>query len=433
MNYKNILLITLPFIALANMFLGIIPLMLFVFILLGIQFLCLNKYESSFLLLMFANVFGIFFFIYGIRGIGSVLFIIALFVFLKEEQKIFNRIIDYSRPLIAILIFLGLSVLFTSGGDYAGEKFSRTCLSALFTVVPYALFFYRIEKFNLSKLALMVCAYGFFTFAVGVEYLDLPRINNIFDLGYFRVQMSLLSNRDGDVGFNYQTIGFYGCFAMSLLGFYNNPTVTGHKRIKAIIYFLSSLVVLYSGSRQSILAWLILIVILITKGKVFSTRIIVAGTILLLLWQWFQSLNIWLLTDLQEADNVIQGAGRDKLIETGIDQFLSAPFFGVGYGRFLWKNGYGDYPHNFFVELLCECGIIGTLIILSIPLYYFFHRILHLQISHEKMVGAACIIIPYIIRAMVSADMSWNIEFFAILFMVPFLNYHQRNYNRLKI
>lgn len=423
MNIKKFLLILLSVFALVNMFTGWISLIVFVFILLGIQFCCLNKYESSFLILLFANVFGVFFFIYGVRGIGSILFLTALLIFLKEEKSILKRIASYSAPLVLILCYFGLSALFTTGGNYAGEKFFRTCTSAMFTVVPFALFFYKIEKFNLSKLALMVCAYGFFTFSVGVEYLGLPRISNIFDLGYFRIQMAFAQNSGAEVGFNYQNIGFYGCFALSLMGFFKNPTVRTDRIIKTSIYLLSSLVVLYSGSRQSIFAWLILIAIIATKGKVFSLRIIIACSILFVILQWFQSLDLWLFTDLQNANNILEGSQRDKLIEAGMSQFYSSPIWGVGYGRFRWEYGYGAYPHNFMVELLSECGIVGTTIILIIPIYFFFHNILKVHIGKENMVGVLCIIIPYIIRALVSADMSSNIEFFAILFMVPFLKH----------
>lgn len=430
MDYKQTILILLPVFALYNLFTGAVPLLAFAIILLSIQFYCLNKFESAFLFLMFASVFGVFFFIYGIRGVGTILFLFSLIIFLREEKVIYSEILKCCIPLIAILLFFTISVFISSGGDYATDKLSQTYLSAVYTVVPISLFFYKIEKFNLIKLALMIITYGLFTYSVGIEYLNIPRIGDILDVGYFRIHMGDTTMQDNNiVSFNYQRIGFYGCFALSLLGFYDNPTIKDNSKLKLVIVVLSSLVVLYSGSRQSILAWIILILIIYAKGKIFTPKIIIASVFVFAVFEWFKTLDIWIFSSLFEADNILEGAQRDQQIEAGLNQFKSSPILGIGYGRFLWQGGYGNYPHNFLVELLCECGIIGTLYILMIPIVYFFRVILVCDISRENLVGVSCLILPYIIRALVSSDMSYNIETFAILFMIPLIRNNYQNNN----
>lgn len=59
--------------------------------------------------------------------------------------------------------------------------------------------------------------------------------------------------------------------------------------------------------------------------------------------------------------------GRNIVYEYAIEYFKSSPLFGLGIGgfekRFFLDYGSDSYPHQYFLQILCEFGITGTIII----------------------------------------------------------------------
>lgn len=60
-------------------------------------------------------------------------------------------------------------------------------------------------------------------------------------------------------------------------------------------------------------------------------------------------------------------SGRDYLWAQAIQLYRSSPLVGIGIGRF--SQIYGTMVHNVFLQMLCECGIVGFLIMI-IPMFY---------------------------------------------------------------
>jgi O-antigen ligase len=60
-------------------------------------------------------------------------------------------------------------------------------------------------------------------------------------------------------------------------------------------------------------------------------------------------------------DNYQLEGGRRQHLHRGLQLFDEHPIFGVGAGWYGWYVGKGetDYPHNAFIEALCEFGILG--------------------------------------------------------------------------
>ena len=67
------------------------------------------------------------------------------------------------------------------------------------------------------------------------------------------------------------------------------------------------------------------------------------------------------------ASENLQIGSRGTLFKLSIKEFLKEPVFGMGASGYMLK--YGLYPHNVILELLCETGLVGTLVLMPILLY----------------------------------------------------------------
>lgn len=62
----------------------------------------------------------------------------------------------------------------------------------------------------------------------------------------------------------------------------------------------------------------------------------------------------------------LKSYSRPVLFEAAFNEFLSNPIFGGGF--YYFTNKYNIYPHNAVLELLCDTGIVGTVIFVTIIL-----------------------------------------------------------------
>lgn len=65
-----------------------------------------------------------------------------------------------------------------------------------------------------------------------------------------------------------------------------------------------------------------------------------------------------------ELDPGFRVSDRASIYKLAVAEFLRSPISGMGPGAFEAK--YGVYPHNIFLEMLCETGVCGTLPLLAL-------------------------------------------------------------------
>ena len=93
-------------------------------------------------------------------------------------------------------------------------------------------------------------------------------------------------------------------------------------------------------------------------------------------------------------------SNRDTLLMAGLALWSDHPLWGGGLGRFAELNTL-SYPHNIFVELLAETGVVGTLLVL-LPVVFLLAFIRQHWAAVDKR-GVAVFTV-YLVAAQVSGD-----------------------------
>lgn len=185
------------------------------------------------------------------------------------------------------------------------------------------------------------------------------------------------------------------------------------KRINILkkIYFIISFAIhlsgaIFSGARGSMIVIILgAIILLFLKYNIKRFLDIILKSVLLL----FLSFNLLLIFLADYSDRIIESSdrifsylsdgtidmsktsNRDILYEESLKHIKNSPLFGYGFFDYLKQTGFG-YPHNFFLEILLQGGIIYLFFWIFI-LVLFFHKLITL-ISHDKKY---IVIFPFVI------------------------------------
>lgn len=202
---------------------------------------------------------------------------------------------------------------------------------------------------------------------------------------------------------------------------------------------LSYALVLIGGSRGPILAILIIAILSTIYSFKYSknTSVIIISFIvvliilgnLLLFSNYFSESHIRLFS-LMAKNNIMETSGREYYARISLKGILDHAFMGVGvfkdriyiYNRFhraYATNSLGSYPHNFFLEVLLQYGIIigGVLIITFLVLLFKAYKE-QIQQSQEVLLLMIGLFIPLLVSK--SYVQTW--DFYMILGFVLEIN-----------
>jgi O-antigen ligase len=118
----------------------------------------------------------------------------------------------------------------------------------------------------------------------------------------------------------------------------------------------------------------------------------------------------------------IEASGRSELISRGLELFNASPLWGVGFGHYSYNGIFDTYPHNTIVELLAEIGIIGFSFIIILCCYVIFINRQVLLFLHRHNFKPYLVLLPLLVRAMISLNMTLNIIVFSFIFSLNCLN-----------
>lgn len=309
----------------------------------------------------------------------------ALSSFYPDRNQISRR---YS-----ILPYLGLFVCACLLTTFLGHnvKYPTQSLRAtgVFFVIPLFYYFYTVHAIrrlvNVRQIMYVIVSFTAF-------YSSIMGIIQVFSRGNFarivrnlvifpesqEEKMWLATFGEGKIVSVWPDSACFGhvlCFTFPLaLGLFMTA-----KNIKQRIFFLmalglTSVGILITGNRTDILgAFITVILVVISFGtRSYSLRAMLAKVctlvvILVALIMFTRENNGLRRLFMPEAWDVRTASSRTILMQEGIRMFKSSPLFGIGLDNFRYNQDYrkdgfyivANHPHNLFIQILAETGLVG--------------------------------------------------------------------------
>lgn len=360
----------LIFLSFIDLFTHFLPPVIYALLLLMMMFLFLNRNEKIYVCLLVLSVpIGSFFYMYSVRGVGGYVYILGLFFFLLNviERKI--QVKGYKSAFIslfAIFVMLFFSVITSYGGDYAPQKLRYTIMMGILSFIAFDTLFTSMKNVDVRFLSLYLLLLSYMVLRSSIEVNNIAGPSSVFDLGFLRNQTRTNDIFQlGEEGFrlSYHLPGAIALQAFGIFCLKNKLT----SKVSLVFIVLTSIPILYSGARQSIVVFFLMLMIKFLldekNARTFSKMIImlivtvcIGGII------HYMSKDGGLFSSVAHG-GMLEGGNRDVDFLRGIMNFINSPIFGIGYGRDSLMGEYNQYAHNIVLELLGETGLVGFLLV----------------------------------------------------------------------
>lgn len=384
----------------------------------------MGRHSVGFFFLMYGGVLG------GlVRTIYPSVPIYGLLLQLIGALLMWDLILDFFRfraksffMLAFLLAIFGIFYLMGPMDEFSQHKFLTMGAKSLIMLIGYYAFD-RSKQLDAEGLVRIMMVGSVIMFAFVITYHKLST-GDFTDYNWFRNQVVELIKGKGDLPLiiNYQHIGMTVLYGIAIY-----LSQTRLRIIKTLFWVVcAAQLIMMSGCRQSFVAfWLVLLLRFVVfrikdedHGQRFfdrkMVRIITAVTAVVGLFYLFLSnvLSEALIQTIEEGDS-----GREEVYLQALALFDSNQLTGVGLGGF---HAITDvvYPHNFFLELLCECGLIGTIILLTFLVISLIRKHVGLLYTNKSEMFYFLILSTLFVKIMVSADLSDSIEIFSAIIAI---------------
>lgn len=407
-----------------DLFLTKLPLLIPAALILMLQFTRLNLASNTFMCLIgLSGVIGNILNGVGIPHVGGLILLVGVSLFAygiitkKTQLYLFSQ--SLSSLSILFVLFL-VSVLTTSGGDFAGEKLGATVYQGTILLIAFTVLFSNMEKISpLTSVYLII--YSLLILRASININGTPGPTSLLSFGFMKVGiMETHTIYDDDFLLNYQDVGYYFLHGIAILFMKE----LSRKPLTIFLFLLGILVTLYSGARQTIVIAILLYflwMVLELKNKKLLFVFVCLSFVFYSLLAASEGLS-QIFEDTQ-GDDVVESSGRGPWLLRGVQLFLENPLWGVGFGRYNIFGEYGIYPHNLIVEILCETGLLGFFVCLALSIN---------RIVKTKKVFAIYVyyFLILLLQSFASRGLEQNISVFAFLCALPALQYSRRFANK---
>ena len=419
---KTTILIFLALVGTVNIVAHVIPTAIYVGLLLAIQLLFVDKKDNAVIFIALGSVAGAVFATQGVRFVGVFLMALGFLWVIKDFLKSVNRLTPSILVLFVVFLLLYISVMTTSGGFYAESKLKGTMINAALYLLSLGHIVLFPKKHNGVHLGYLYLCYA----TIMMMYMNEiggvgGALTSLFRLAGYRSEWGeyMMSKDKEDVfSFNYQTIGLYVCIGFALF-YLNNPEKRDRLQ-RNVMWFLTILLVLYSGSRQSLyaLAAILLLYYFVKNDKAVSQfgSVALFGFMLFVVMTMLDSsVSDFLLGN----DEMSSDSARSQIRSEAMAAFDRNPITGVGYGRFCYMGEYSVDEHNIIAEILAELGILGFSV-----LGFLFGGILSFNLktikqNKREIYPFIAVFVAVLVRCMVSTSLLEGIMLFVLISLLP--------------
>lgn len=434
LKFKTVSFITI-LLLFADIFLKIISVDILFVAIMFIQGYYLNKYENSFILMLFSSIIiGAFFISRGISGIGGFAIIIGLILIRKDILRLREKLFKAYLPLLLILISFGLSAFLNHNGEFYDTKFYSIFIFGTLSFIAFAITFNNSRKINAQQLGVMFIIWGVYMIRLAIDINNLPGPSNILSFDFMRQQTNIYAAHAivdaDDFTISYHLPGFLAIVGLS---FYFISSKVKPFKSTAVILIIVLLTILYSGGRQNLLGFILLFLVYIVTKKEYSfakkasiISVSIVGTVAMLLS--IKSDSIQRIVSSDSVAAATENSGRAIHYIMGWNYFLENKLTGIGIGLHDYGSKHLGFPHNLFIELLAEVGLLGTLFVMVLTTKSLFKNYFKIKVNKIYLL----LLVPFFIRAMISGSLTTNIIVFSFVFSLSFLRiYKKKAYNIL--
>lgn len=318
------------------------------------------------------------------------------------------------KYMFAVFAVFFVSYIFAEHTEYANQKIFQIIYHGSLMFWGFYVYQKSTQMRNedlvililLSSITYVVFLVNYYNFSPG----------SIFDYNWLRTSLHAQVYLDqSETILSYHSVGMTALMGISLLASKEKLDI-----IPFTIYSCTAFqLIMMSGARQAIIGFVIILFLrfaFFNKGSKKVLMFLFGVVAVFILYKLISSSGSESLEKMSETG----GGGRDLIMLEAIRLIIEYPLFGVGLGGFAIHAAFLEvaWPHNFFLEILCETGCVGTLILLIIVLTYIGKNKIDLRYLTATNCYYYLFATALAIRTMVSGDLCESVELFSLLFAV---------------
>ncbi|QDI90458.1 O-antigen ligase domain-containing protein [Salicibibacter halophilus] len=334
-------------------------------------------------------------------GLGIILF--AFIIFRTKKTYLKQMSLPLSLFMLILLVFLAVISTYFSTFDQSYEA-SLIDLAELFKLIYYIVIFYFayiVSRYvSIGKFIKYLLIGGFISLAIAtLQYFNPANVNNLISYIYTETGLRDISSSNPRVFgtlYNPNWFGvFLGMWTVLLLSYFG---IQKKNLFSVIILLCGSTGIILSGSRTAIISFILSLLVIYILFVLYNRSVIqhltfpliTVGAFYLIYDQLeFNNIRLQELNLAIQSNDISQVAAAQSRIDLwniGLEHFINNPLIGIGFANSIELS-----PHNSFILLLAQFGVLGGLIFIVFFTSLFFNTIIGVMKSEDRLNKSYCI------------------------------------------
>ncbi len=371
---------------------------------------------------------GIFFLLFGSGLFGrmfasqtlyiSVIVVSLLLGITLLYKEIISVINNHPREIFFALLFIVFFLIYflvSPMTDYGKDKILKLSIRTLIWITTF-LILSENERIDTKVYGIIFLMLSLFYLSQALELYHV-RAHNFFDFSSFRLEATTLGRSDSKVGIvSWHTLGYLSL--ASCVFWISRKNIWNDEKISSLILiFCTFWIIAIAGARQTFFSFGIVLLFrcLISNNKITDLSNIIKICFFVIIFIFV----IELIGSSYYDQVIFSGDTGSKLNrDVSTPEKIAAinPLFGIGFGCYPLYT-HKDYPHNFFLEVICELGLIGLIIFIVFTLLFILlsPRKNYLRFTTRNGFYLFLLAIIFFLRSQISGDVADSMSFMCIL------------------